>query len=831
MRKYISFFTAAALSMGIISHTFVVSAEEAVIINNVDELRAAVTNGGTYKVADDVTQLDCSELQIQVRKSIVLDLNDAVVLVNNDGFDLQNYEMNVTIENGTISGVGNYTVKAMAKTPSVINLNNITTTGAKNGVATANSYHTVNINGGDIEGTTTGLAVTMGYFNIEDATTGGITLSNESTLKAQGSSIESVGNGVSAYNAASASFTDCKITSGVNTFGIFWKASGNLEVTDTEIEIDANGKGVLHTDTTTATVTVTNSTLSNTCETAYKANVISSNSSDASSITVNSGTYNGVFAINAAAATTLTINGGLFSSDPSAYLADGLGAAQNTAGMYEVMDAALVPTPPPATEAPTTETPTASPTTEPGDATPKPTSAPTPTPPSSTPVPVPEPDADTQFVVVTTADELRAVTSADAYIRLGANIDLDTSGIKTKCPTYLDLNGHTLTGNCGAIIEAAHSLVLTDSSEDKGMLINTNTSTSYGLKCAAKNTDIKVEGAVVKAGAQAILINGDNSVLTVNNSDISGGAYAINAAKGNVVINNSVFNSDTEYKGYALYANGTNVVINSGVFNYNGTVSTIAVAAASYVTINDGEFYNANKEKGAINNVKGFTGTITINGGTFENTFDGKGYSVLDGDEATTEYAPTINITGGTFKSPIKSVKSTSTTNINVTGGIFHFDPTAYVDASKATIEDNGEGIYTVNSTEPAPTEKPTDVPTEKPTEDVTEAPTEKPTDAPTEQPTPEVTPTPTPNPGEGEDDEPSADVKYADGKITAVFANLETDGTVCIAEYEDGILVSIKAVPLSESVNIDYIKKTDEIKVYIWDMKQNPLFDVITLQ
>lgn len=364
------------------------------------------------------------------------------------------------------------------------------------------------------------------------------------------------------------------------------------------------------------------------------------------------------------------------------------------------------------------EVPTSTPTPDPNETTPTPTAAPTATPDTSltTPEPVAEPDESTQFVIVTTADELRAVTSADTYIRLGADIDLGTTGIKTKCPTYLDLNGYTLTGNCSAVIEAVHSFVLTDSSEDKGMLINTNTSTSYALKCAAKNTDVKIKDAVVKAAAQAVLLNGENSYLEVNNSAISGGTHAINAAKGNIVIEDSIFNSDTEYKGYALYLNGTNVVINSGIFNYNGTVSTIAVATTSNLTINGGEFYNINKDKGTINNVKGFTGTITINGGTFENTYDGNGYSILDSDEDTTDIKPTINITGGTFKSAIKSVKTTSTTNITVTGGTFYFDPTVYVDLTKSTVEDNGEGIYTVYSAD-----IPTDEPTETPTEEVSE--------------------------------------------------------------------------------------------------------------
>ena len=112
---------------------------------------------------------------------------------------------------------------------------------------------------------------------------------------------------------------------------------------------------------------------------------------------------------------------------------------------------------------------------------------------------------------------------------------------------------------------------------------------------------------------------------------------------------NTVINDDSEYKGYALsVANGT-AVINSGIFNYNGNMSSITFSGSSEITINGGTFKNSVSKRGAINTVKGFSGTLTINGGTFENTAENNGYSILDGDEATTETVPVINITGGTF--------------------------------------------------------------------------------------------------------------------------------------------------------------------------------------
>ncbi len=58
-----------------------------------------------------------------------------------------------------------------------------------------------------------------------------------------------------------------------------------------------------------------------------------------------------------------------------------------------------------------------------------------------TPTPPPTPK------VVSTAEELTALTSSDSLIVLGDDIDLDTEGMQTKCAMRLDLNGHTLSSS------------------------------------------------------------------------------------------------------------------------------------------------------------------------------------------------------------------------------------------------------------------------------------------------------------------------------------------------------------------------------------------------
>lgn len=362
---------------------------EPVQISTPEELQAAVTNGGTYKVADGVETLDCSWLQLQIRGNVStrldLDLNGAEVIVDNDGFNFQNKEYDAAIKNGVINGTGNYAVKTMAKTPSKLLLENIETKGAQNGVASANSYYTIDIKDSKIYGTTTGIAATMGYVTVTDSEVGAITADNASTLSLSGSTINSAGSGIAAYKTASVSLDGCTVNA--DQYGAFWKSSGDLKIKDTQITTNANGKGLIHTDSTTAAVTIENAELSNTCETTAKAYLFSSNSTDASNITVNGGTYNGVFALNSASRTSLKIYGGLFSADPSKYLADGLGAFKNESGMYEIAGESEIPTTPPEE----TPDPDATPTTEPA-ATPAPTPTATPE-----PTPVPELALDTMF--------------------------------------------------------------------------------------------------------------------------------------------------------------------------------------------------------------------------------------------------------------------------------------------------------------------------------------------------------------------------------------------------------------------------------------------------
>lgn len=769
MRKMTSFITALTVALSSVPFVFAADAAE---ITTAAELASAASKGGTYKIAEGVATIDCTETSVQPRGTFTLDLNGAEILVNSNGIDMQNGVI-AELSNGKITGTGTYTIKSMpSKTAPVIKLNGITASGAQNGIATANTYADVTIESCSITGTKAGIAATMGYIKVDKSEVGAITLGNESTLEMTGTTATSTGTGISATAgcAAAATVTNCDITGNTNNYGIYWASSGTLALKDSKVSVDANGKGVVHGNNSTGIINVENCTLTNTCATAAKAYLFTSNSGDAAKITVNGGTYTGVNALNASSSTSLVINSGLFSADPSKYAAEGRAAIKNADGWYEVVDAGSVPTP--------SSTPDPDATPDP-NATPAPTSTPT-TVPTQAPVPA-KAEKPEELTTVTTAEELSEALAAKAKgIRLGADIDLVDKGIKTTCTLYLDLNGRKLTSAASSVIEIAHSVTLVDTAEEKGAVINTNTTTSYGLKCAAPNTYVVVDGAEVDAMSQAILLNGANTYLELDNAVVNGGTYAINMARDTLIVNSAVINSNADYLGYALYISGGKAVINGGSFNYNGTMSSVVVSGSADVTINGGNFTNANVKRGALNNAKGFSGKLTINGGVFENTYDGTGYSILDSDEGTTEVKPEIIINGGEFRDAIGFSKPANTTTvIKAAGGTFSFDPTAYVAEGYKVKENNG--VYTVEAEEPS-------------------------------------------------GDKPTADAIYAKGVLKIEFTNLnETEGTVFVAQYdENGVLIGISAITLNEHIEENIEQKSDDMRIFVWDENQKQIFNVI---
>ena len=137
----------------------------------------------------------------------------------------------------------------------------------------------------------------------------------------------------------------------------------------------------------------------------------------------------------------------------------------------------------------------------------------------------------------------------------------------------------------------------------------------------------------------------------------------------------------------------------------------------------------------------------------------------------------------------------------------------------------------------PTATPSPTPIPTATPTSVPTATPTVTPTATPTITPT--VTPTASPSPTE-EPVEPVITASYDDG---AVIGEVSVDKNLryklYIAEYNpDNALIGIKIsdeILQQENIqgfNYEYerISGDSQLRLFIWDEKQRPLFDYIEL-
>ena len=177
-----------------------------------------------------------------------------------------------------------------------------------------------------------------------------------------------------------------------------------------------------------------------------------------------------------------------------------------------------------------------------------------------------------------------------------------------------------------------------------------------------------------------------------------------------LTINGGKITATTKSKAvYAVYSESSSVTINGGTIeaNYNSTGSGSAygvglmgdTSGSSVATINGGTFIatsksTANSRCAAIfaNGAKANKITITINGGTFEGSRDGyRGASVIRFRD--TECGATVVINDGTFTAGKTAAGSTddrmfagSLGALTIKGGTFTYDTLIFTDARKATI-------------------------------------------------------------------------------------------------------------------------------------------------
>ena len=292
--------------------------------------------------------------------------------------------------------------------------------------------------------------------------------------------------------------------------------------------------------------------------------------------------------------------------------------------------------------------------------------------------------ANAKFVK-TLAELKDALDAGETYIILGANIDMTGSGGSEQAialkDTTIDLNGYTIKGSIfsGSYSSSADGtrLTLTDSAAG-GQIYS-----KYRLDGGAM-----MQHTAVFALQHAVTING--GTYQSNNVAIVCQVQNTNAAEG-VIINGGTIK-------------GSNDLI-EGVNGLPGPVGGCVEAVIGTVTINGGTFEAA--QYGSVIIAESGSSrcdtVVNINGGTFSGAcmFDfGKDHSSKS----------IVNVYGGDFTvknpDPDESVlKATSFAydnythaalvnndmfELNIMGGTFNMDPSAYVDTDNYNVTQNG---------------------------------------------------------------------------------------------------------------------------------------------
>lgn len=285
----------------------------------------------------------------------------------------------------------------------------------------------------------------------------------------------------------------------------------------------------------------------------------------------------------------------------------------------------------------------------------------------------------------TLADAVAAAQSG-ATVKLLANINGQTV-IPADKNIVLDLNGKTMT-HTGTTLYNSGTLVVKDSSADKSGKIVSTGNVGIGVNHNSTTTieyaNIQAqEGAVITGyatGATITIEDGvftalDNAVVAGNGNktdkNTEGTPERVNANK--ITINGGTFNGMIKTSGYVacgIYAPWKdNIVVNGGTFNITGGAGI--VARGGIVVVNNGEFNTTGNATGKVGDSRVVVPCSAL-------VFDSAAkYPSLTNDSK-------IQINDGKFKSDvdtIKVVKDDADTNSRVVvgSGYFTTDPSDYV--------------------------------------------------------------------------------------------------------------------------------------------------------
>ena len=288
--------------------------------------------------------------------------------------------------------------------------------------------------------------------------------------------------------------------------------------------------------------------------------------------------------------------------------------------------------------------------------------------------------------VVTDVDSLKeAVDEGTSYIILGGDVDLTGSGGSEQIfclkDLTLDLNGHTINGSIwsGSYLSTADGTRLT--------LIDSKSGGQIYSKFRFGDGGAMMQANAVTAWQHAVTIN--SGKYFSNNVAVVCQVQNTNEAEG-VIINGGYFG-------------GTYDLI-EGVDDLPGPVGGCVSAVIGTVTINGGTFKAA--QYGSVITAKSGSSkvntVVNINGGTFEGAcmFDfgkdhskktivnvyGGNFEVKNPDDPTEIIATSFAYDNYTHAALVNNDMS----ELNIMGGTFNYDPSAYVNTANYNVTNNG---------------------------------------------------------------------------------------------------------------------------------------------
>ena len=279
-------------------------------------------------------------------------------------------------------------------------------------------------------------------------------------------------------------------------------------------------------------------------------------------------------------------------------------------------------------------------------------------------------------------------------MKLLANVAEDVTVAADKTVT-LDLNGCMLTNVSSHTVTNNGTLTITDSSTNKTGTIDNVTHGKAPVE-NAQDATCTIESANItrsKEAGSSTTDSGGNSYYYIENfGTMTIGAEG--AANSAVVVGSEGHFSSLVHNGWYDGTENTSgkeasMTINAGSFK--GGINTIKNDDCGVVVINGGDFQNATQY--ALQNWN----KATVNGGSFESTTKA---SVYTGAANQTFICGVTIVTGGTFKSAADSdfslFNNGAAPTVEVSGGVFSKDPSAYVVEGYAAALSSDDGTYVV---------------------------------------------------------------------------------------------------------------------------------------